>query len=57
MTKRQQERLRERGRRDYRAGKSILAFYDLPLNKAMPHHTERARAAYEMGWREAKEEG
>lgn len=47
--------LRLLGERDARAGKSINAFYDLPL---AGHHryNEGARSEYEIGYRAAKQE-
>jgi hypothetical protein len=43
-------KLREVGAQDAKAGKSIMAFYELPYSR----HYEWMRAAYEMGWRAAK---
>ncbi len=51
MTKKQREKLREQGRRDYLDGKPIDAFCDLDVP-----YTEASRAVYELGWREEKEE-
>ena len=45
-------RLRLIGEKDARAGKSIEAFYDIPKIR----HTEGMRAAYEIGYRAAKNE-
>lgn len=42
--------LRERGEADFKAGKSIDAFYQLPLKR----HTELDRGRYEIGWRAAE---
>jgi len=43
-------RLRVRGEEDFKAGKPIDAFYDLPLKQ----HTELDRGRYELGWRAAE---
>jgi hypothetical protein len=41
------QRLREMGEEDSRMGKPIDAFQLTPIKR----HTERMRAAYEIGWR------
>ncbi len=46
------QKLREQGEADYKAGKPIGSFFDLPLKR----HTEDARGSYEIGWAGAKRE-
>jgi hypothetical protein len=50
--KRHHDRLRERGERDFLAGKPIDAFETLPGIR----RTELERGSYENGWRAAKAE-
>lgn len=54
-TRRALKHLRELGASDARAGKSINAFYELPL-AGHHRHNERARGEYEIGYRAAKQE-
>lgn len=55
------QKMRERGREDYRKGKPIEAYYETQLSLQLPAHkksgrrTEAMRACYEMGWIEERE--
>jgi hypothetical protein len=50
--KKHHDKLRDLGEADFLAGKSIDAFYQVPI----PRHTELERGSYEVGWRAAKAE-
>jgi ribosome modulation factor len=49
---RKHNRLKDRGAKDYRAGKPISAFESLPYKRL----TELMRGSYEIGWRDARDE-
>lgn len=56
-TREQQQDLRDRGANDFDAGKAIIAYYDIQFPRyGYKRHQEAARANYERGYRDRRDE-